>query len=796
MIKNYLKTAFRNIMRNKFYSLINILGLSVGFGIFLLIFYYLKFEYNFDKHYPQANQMYRITTDMIWESGQIQRTAVSAPPTAPFLKKDYPEVLAATRFIPAYETLIETQFDDPSKPDQQYFEQIYQIDTSFFDVFQIKLIRGNTRDIFSHSRTVVLSEKMAEKYFGKEDAVGQTLKMNNHNQFIVKGIMEDLPANSHFIFDILVNNKDLPEMQSEAWRNMSAFSYVILDKNTDPAVFEAKLVAFKEKYMEAYKDLLEYRVQRMLDIHLRSSNDFELATTFDKTVLMSVAGIAILILLIAAINYMNMSIAGSMTRSKEVGLRKVSGASRGMIMSQFLIESLFVTFIALFTGIVIAEILTPLFNDFAQTGISINYLHEAPGIIAIGLVIALFSGSYPALFISRYQPEKALKGTTVSHKGGNGVRKVMVTFQFTITILLLIATGVIYQQFSFIKNKELGFRKDVKVNIYLWNDSTGRFARDLETRLKNQSGIQKVCLSDHIPGGEPWYEHFWPEGFDSHMPMRTLNISPEYMDAIGLDLLMGRNFSNDFGTDTAACILNEAAVKELGWEMDNVIGKTIKHNFSNSWEEMITAHVIGVVKDYHYQSMHQQIEPIVMTMHKTYYPIVTVVAEGENIGQLIHIMEKQYAEMQFGYPFDYSFLDKDIEEMYIIDQKIATLVFWFSGLSIFIACLGLLGLSSFSLRKRMREIGVRKVFGASVKDILVIFTREFSWLIVIASIIAIPAGWFFMDLWLQNFAYHASMSIWIFLASAIIAYIIAIATVSFQAYRFATHNPADVIRYE
>jgi len=796
MFYNYLKTAFRNIWRNKFYALLNILGLSVGFAIFLVIYFYIQFEFSFDKHFYRADQIYRVTTDMIWESGDIQRTAVSSPPTALFLKSDYPEVLDATRFIPKYEILAERISNDAAKRDAKYYEEIFYIDSSFFNVFNMDFLIGSSTGVFSIPKSIILTEALAEKYFQDKNPIGQMLRLNNNETYTVMGVLKNPPENSHFHFNFLVNNMSLPEFKPDAWRDLSAYTYVALSDKTDFQAFEQKLIDFKIKYQEPYKDLIEFRVQPMLDIHLKSTKEFEQAATSSHTMLLSIAGLALVILIIASINYMNLSVARSLTRSREVGLRKVVGASRRMVITQFMSESVMIVFIALFTGIVISELALPIFNDFAESNISPNYFREWPMIIGLGLLMGLLSGSYPAFFISGYQPVKVLKSMASGQKGGNGIKKILVVFQFAVTIVLLIATAVIYTQFNFIRNKDLGFKRDVMVNVYMWNDASGRVSTDFYHRLKGLPGVKDLCLSDHVPGREPGFEHFWPEGFESHMPLRTVNVSPEYLPLFNLQLLKGRNFSDDFSTDTAACIINEAALKQFGWNLDDVIGKKIKYNFSQSWDDIIAAPVIGVIKDFHYSSLHRKIEPLIMTMHKKYYPIITVTPDGASIGQTIERIEGEYEKLGFNYPFDYSFMDSDIREMYLLDEKIGKLVIVFSLLSVFIACLGLLGLSSFSLRRRMQEIGIRKVYGASVKDVLYIFTREFSILIVIASLIAIPTGWYFKSLWFENFAYHGQIDFWIYLASALIALVIALATVSFQAYRYATQNPAEVLKYE
>jgi len=589
---------------------------------------------------------------------------------------------------------------------------------------------------------------------------------------------------------------DEPDFQLDQWRKMNAYSYIVLDEKANPEDFEKKLVEFKNIYYEPWKDLTEFRVQPLLDIHLRNTKEFDMANTSNQSILLVVFGISILILIIAAINYMNLSVARSLARAKEVGLRKVVGGTKSMIVVQFLSESMMVTFFALFSGIVLAELIMPGFNDFVQTNVAPNYLKESWKLMSFAFLLGIVSGSYPAFYVSSFQPAFVLKSRSGGGNGGSWLKKTLVIFQFSVSVILLIGTGIIYQQFSFIRNMDLGFKKDVMLNVYLWNDSIGVNSTQLKNNLASVPGVKQTGLSDHVPGSEPWFEHFWPQGFESHMPLRTSNIDTDYIPVLGLQILNGRNFSDEYGLDTASCIINEAAVKHFGWTNEQAIGRTIKYNFSNSWEEMITAHIIGVVNNYHYQSLHVQVEPVVLTMHKKYFPIVTAQLESKNIQQTISAIEEEYKKLNFAYPFDYEFLDNQVEEMYIVDQKVGQLLIWFSLLSVFIACLGLLGLSSYAVEKRTREIGVRKVFGASVKNVLYIFTKEFSGLVLIASIIAIPLGWFAMNQYLQQFAYRTAMGWWVFVLSALIAFIIALATVGLQAYKYALRNPAEVLKYE
>lgn len=796
MIINYLKTAIRNLYRNKYYSLLNIIGLSIGVGIFLLVLYYVEYEFKYDQHFSDSERIFRITTDMFWENGDVQHTAVSSSATAEALLEDYPEVIASTRFIIDISAFVEALNPMESIAEKGFIEEVFYVDSSFYKVFKLTFKQGQWNGAHELADAIFLSASMADKYFPDKDPIGKQMMLNNSHSFVVKGVFEDIPGNSHLNFSILMDASHNKELLPSAWRDLSAYTYVLLNKTNDGSLLEGKLDDFILKYQEPYKDLLAFHVQPLLDIHLHSSNDFEMARTANRQILLVIMGIAALILLVACINFMNLTVARSLLRSREVGLRKVVGATRWKVILQFLGESILISFLAFVSGAVLAEMILPLFNDFTLSEVRPDYRNGLWKLAVLALTIGIVSGSYPAFYISMFQPAMVLKSGWSHSKKTGLFRRLLVTFQFTVTIVLLIATGIIYYQFSFIQNKDLGYSSEPILNVYFWNDSTHKYASVFEHSLREIPGISDICRSDYVPGGEPWYDHFWPEGSESHMPIRTANITEAYLPVIGLHLLQGRNFDATSGLDSATCIINEAAIKHFQWDEDEVLGKSVKFNFSNSWDEMITSRVIGVVKDFHYQSLHQSIEPIVLTTHDPFKPVVSMRISNRFEKEELAAVQTKFNELNYPFPFDYDFLEEKRRDLYTIDNKIATLVIIFSLLAIFIAGLGLLGLASFATEKRAREISVRRVFGATEVDVLKIFNKEFSVLVIIASVLAVPLSWIIMEKYLEQFVYRVSPAWWIFPLAALMAYLWAVGIVSLQTFRYARKNPAEVLKWE
>ncbi len=797
MLKNYLKIAIRNLIRHKGFALINILGLSVGIAAFMMIMLYVQYEFSYDKHFPGAENIYRVTLDMSWENTDLQETAIAPGPTAYYLQKDYPDVLAGTRLTLLDKLTIAYFPDDPGIMPSIFNEKnILATDSSFFRVFDIELIRGDKNNVLNQPKTIIISETAAEKYFGKQDPVGKILNIDNSEKAVVRGVMKDIPSNTHFKTDFIITGNNDTAFHINNWRTLGLYSYILLADNADPFSFEERFLEFEEKYYAPWKEHSRFRLQKMLDIHLRNDRIFDFARTNDAAMLYLLAVVAILILMIACINYMNLATARSVYRSKEVGIRKVIGATRGNIIIQFIGEALILSVIAIFIGVVITEFFLPEFRRLTQTNITLDYRINLVYFILLAFVIGIFSGSYPAFFTSSFQPISILKGSF--HKGGGNIliRKILVVFQFVVMAVLLIASGSIYLQMSFIKNKNLGFDKDYLIYTMIENQPDNKKMQVLHNMLRTSPYINQVTTSNMLPGTTPWGDHFYVEGQDDFFPLRTFNVDPDFIPTLGMEVVAGRNFSVDYGTDSSACIINETAAKDFGWTPEEAIGKEMKWNFSSSWEAIIIGRVIGVAKDFHFKALREKIGPLVMTMHLPVNIILAAKINPEYMDEAISFMENSYNEINPDTPFDYGFLDKDLEELYMIEKRIGKIIIYFVILSVFIACLSLIGLSAFMAERKFNEIGIRKAFGASVGQILYIFNKEFMILVLIANVIAWPLSWFAIDSLLDNFAYRIDIPVWIFIASLIISCGIAFLTISILAYRAAGKNPVDALRYE
>ena len=798
MIKNYFKFSFRNIIRQKNFSIINILGLSIGIASFMLIMLYVKYEFSYDKHIPDSERIYRVTLDISWDNYELQETAIAPGPTAYALQNDYPEFIAGTRLKFAYKLLVEYDPDAKKQESKKFYESnVLFVDSSFLKVFDFEIISGNKKTALSEPNSIVISESAARKYFGDENPIGKTLIADNSISGVVKAVMKDIPENTHFYTDFIVSAIADNEFDINNWRTLALYSYVKAAKNVELEGFDKKFLEFEEKYYEPWKEDSEFRLQKLNDIHLYNDRIYDFAKTNNVKILYLLSGVGLLILLIACINYMNLSTAQSLYRNKEIGIRKVVGASRGRLIRQMLGESLFLSVIAVFISIVLVESFIPEFRRITETNIALNYSADLIYFFAIALVTGVLSGTYPAFFASSFKPIKILKGTAISYKGGNVVlRKVLVSFQFVVMAILIIGVLVIYLQMNFIKNKDLGFDKEQIIYTIIDNDGTGVKSKQIKNILKSHPGVLKVSNSNLLPGITPYGDHFYVEGKKDFFPMRTINIDEDYLNLLNIELVRGRNFSPAFSTDTAAVLVNETAVDHFGWDIDEAIGKEMKWNFSKDWDDIIVGKVIGVVKDFHFKSLHENIDPLVFTSHLKSNDIVSLKISPHNTQHTIDLLEKTCIEINPAYPFEFSFLDKELNDLYTLIQRLGQIITYFVLLAVLIACLGLIGLSAFVAEKKFHEIGIRKTYGATTAHILKIFNKEFIWGVIIANIIAWPIGWYVMNELLTNFAYRITIPWWVFLITISITLTIAIITVSVLGLKAANKNPVDALRYE
>jgi putative ABC transport system permease protein len=803
MIKNYLKVAVRNIIKHKGFSTINTVGLAIGIACSVLILLFVTHELSYDKFNEKADRIYRLAVRASIGDTKIHQT-YSSSMTFKRLLADFPEIETGVKFLNLGRTPIilgETTY---------YESRLFAVDSTFYDVFTIPLIQGDSRTVLAEPNTMVVSEDTAFKYFGTTDAVGKTLKADfpyglGSVDFKITGISENVPANSHFHYDLLVSSASFPTLINETeWTANNFITYVVLKKNASAKALEEKLKEFTRKYMGGDKfdawvakgNYWEYFLQPVTKIHLTSDLNGEFEANGNETYVYIFSVISIIILLIACINFMNLSTAKSSLRAKEVGLRKVVGSGRGSLVVQFLSESTLMSFVALAIGIGIVILLLPLYENLIGRQLEIHFFDNfvvIPLLIALGLAVGVISGSYPAFFLSSFKPIAVLKDMTSRGKGVSWMRNILVVFQFTISIFLIIGTLVVNQQLKFFQKKKLGFDKE-HVLVIKNPGALGNGTAPFKEALRKYSSIMNVSSSNTLPGRSFSNIGFGAEGVDENFTLNLCVCDYDFLDTLKLELAGGRFFSRDFPSDSHAAVLNEKAVELLGW--DDPIGKRI-----NNWaRERRNFTVIGVIKDYHYESLHQEIRPQVLFLAGGYYKrgdsYITVRLNTENIPGTIKDIESTWKKFAPNKPFEYSFLDEDYDRLYLNEKQTRKLFSIFSFLAIFIASLGLFGLASFIADRKTKEIGIRKILGASVPRIISILNRSFVKWVLISNLIAWPIAWFIMNKWLQNFAYRIDLSWWMFVAAALLSLLIALITVSFQTVKAAVRNPADSLRYE
>lgn len=802
MIKNYFKIAIRNIIKHKSFSFINIIGLAIGIACSILILLFVTNELSYDKFHEKADRIYRIAVRASIGDTKINQT-YSSSITFQKLLEDFPEIENGIKFLKLGRV--------PVILDKKTFyeSRFYAVDSTFYDVFTIPLIQGNPKTALSNPNTMVVSKNTAIKYFGNTDAVGKVLIADfgpeGSIDFKITGVSENVPDNSHFHYDLLVSSASFPTyINDPGWSSNNFISYVVLKKGTSKEGVEEKLKEFTRKYMGgerfdkwvAQGNFWEYYLQPVTKIHLNSDLNGEFEANGNETYVYIFSVISIIILLIACINFMNLSIAKSSLRAKEVGLRKVVGSSRNKLMRQFLSESVLLSYISLALGIVIVEILLPLYRNLIGRQLEIHYFDNfviIPSLLAFGLIVGIISGSYPAFFLSSFKPITVFKGNLGSSKGSSWLKNVLVVFQFTISIFLIIGTLVVYQQLKFFQNQKLGFEKD-QVLVVSNPGSLGNNIIPFKEALRKFSSVMDVSGSNTLPGKGFSNIGFGAEAVDQSFTLNLCVCDYDFLKTLKLKLAQGRFFSRDFVSDSNAAVLNEKAVELLGW--DNPIGKRI-NNWAQNRGNFV---VIGVIKDYHYESLHHKIRPMALFLSGGYYTnverCISVRLNSENISGTIKYIENTWNNFAQNMPFEYSFLDEDFDNLYINEKQTRKLFTIFSCLAIFIACLGLFGLVSFIADRKTKEIGIRKVLGASVSGIVTILNKSFIKLVLIANFIAWPAAWYAMNRWLQNFAYRIKLSWWMFVFAALISLMIALITVSSQTVKAALKNPVNSLRYE
>jgi putative ABC transport system permease protein len=786
MIKNYLKVALRNIRRHKGFSFINIAGLAIGLACCLLITIWVLDELSYDKFHENAANLYRVEEDQHY-SGRIFYVYVTPYPLGPALKAEIPDIIDATRAVWPGGVLFKYE-------DNTFFEDNGRaVDPSFLKMFTFPLVKGDKNTALDSPFSTVISEDLAEKYFGEDDPIGKVITLNNQYEFTVTGVLENIPHNSYLQFDFLVPYEILKrtgQTREEDFGTNSIYTFVQVADGTPVDKVNQKIFGFiRTKNPESRTDL---RLMSFTKLHLHEFFGYEKgAGAIQYVYIFSI--IAFIVLLIACINFMNLSTARSANRAKEVGLRKVVGAVKGHLVRQFYGESVVYAFIALVFAVGIVTLLLPAFSHLS--GKELSWSVAGIGTVLIGLLgitmfTGLVAGSYPAMFLSAFQPVKVLKGSLFSGTGGARFRRVLVVIQFALSILLIIGTAVVYQQQNYIKNMRLGWDKEHLVYVPLRADTKKSYAVLKENLIQNPR-VLNVTGTSQLPthigsnsGGADW-DGKDPEfqiliGFDS--------VDFDFTETLKIELVEGRSFDKEHTSDLSqAWIVNEEVAKLMN--KDSVIGERFSHVGMNGT-------IIGVMKNFHYQSLKNKIEPLAIAVDPDDLNYMIIRIPPEEVSASLGFIENTWKRIIPDYPFEYRFMDERYDMMYRTEQRIGTLLRYFAILAVFVACLGLFGLASFMAEKRTKEIGIRKVLGASVVQVTRLLCKEFFVLVLVANVIAWPAAYFIMRKWLQSYAYRADLGFFVFIGAMLLALLVAILSVGFQAVRAARSNPADSLRYE
>lgn len=807
MLRNYLLIAFRNLRKHKTFGFINIVGVAVGLACFLLIALYVQDELSYDRYNTHADRTYRLTRTFLTSDGSPSlKLAQAAPPFGPLVKQDFSEVEQVVRTLDLSNGLLRVGEHSFNEPD------IFLAEANLFNVLDFDVISGNPDKALVNPFSIMFSQPMAKKYFGSENPVGKTVRFNNQFDLTITGVYEPLPAQAHFHPGFLISFSTLNDNRIYGaeglrtnWSNNSFNTYVLLKQgqdgtSVDPRQLEAAFPAFQDKYVPAEEGRKAstwsvLNLQKLTDIHLRSHTDSEVEPTGDITYIYLFSAIGLFILLIACINYMNLATARSAGRAKEVGMRKVVGALRNQLIGQFLSESLVLVLLALGVAIFLVMLGLPALNDFTSKQLALSQLINPvflAVLVGITLLTGLVAGSYPAFFLTSFRPLGVLKGQIASTLRSGKLRQVLVITQFSIAIVLIISTAVVYNQMKYIQEYRLGYAKDQVLILRDAGDSTTNY-ETLKQQLVQTGFARDLGRSSRIPSGRllDSYGAMAMKG-DTMAPvkinLRGLSVDYDFIPAYQISMAAGRNFARSYSTDTAMVILNETAVRQLGWTPDQAIGKPFHYGPAKG-------QIIGVTKDFHFESLHQQMAALAMILRPGQLNWLSIPLKG-NTTEAVQRVESVWKQFFPQQPFDYKFLDERFDRLYAREQTQQTLFSIFSGIAILISCLGLFGLSMFMAEARTKEIGIRKVLGASEVSLVALFSKDFMKLVLVALVIASPVGWYAMHKWLNDFAYRTDIQWWVFALAGGLTVLIALLTVSFQSVKAALTNPIKSLKSE
>jgi len=812
MLKNHIKIALRSLKKQPFFTFLNTFGLATGMAGALLIALYIYDELGFDTMFADAERIYRI--DSVSKFGGLEEQLAQTPePMAATLVRDYPQVEAATRFLDR-ESILLRKADVPANVKENHTTYV---DAAFFDMFGINLLEGNAKTALTEPNTLVLTKTAAEKHFGTASALGKNMIINNSENYTVTGVIEDLPRKSflreHSVFMSLSGYQFA---HVGHWGSHNYFTFVKMIPSTNMTAFDTELNTLFGRYLipwvqvffpgmteESFKakgDYIDYATMPLTDIHLHSNKVRELSANGSMQNIYILSFIALFLVVLACVNFINLSTAGSLKRAKEVGVRKTLGSNKIDLIRQFLTESGLICLLSLIVAIALAFAVLPLFNDVANKDISIPFTNPLFWVVLgiTTIILGLFSGAYPAFFMSRFIPTKVLKGSGTSKVGGTKVRNLLVVFQFAVSILLIVATVIIYQQLNFIQTKELGYDKDQILVIEDVNNSNGQ-EQVLKREIQRLAQVRQVTMSSFLPTpSERSSWTFFKEGYnnqDGAINMEHWRVDHDYLATLGLELRSGRDFDANIETDSSAVIINEAALSILNVSAEEAIGLRVSTDLGSPEEEVRYRPIIGVVKNFHYDSMRNSIEAVCLAIGR--FPEAMAIKMGtKDATATVSAIAGIWNDLAPGQPFNYYFMDDAFNNSFESEQRLGKILSIFTALSILIACLGLFGLATFNAQKRTKEIGIRKVLGASSTQISYRLTTDFLKMVGWAILIALPLGWYAMNKWLEDFSYRIEIQWWMLFSAAVLAVGIAVLTVGYQSMKAAVVNPVKSLRTE
>lgn len=802
MFKNYLKIAYRNFVGYKLFSFINVSGLAIGFATCMIISLWVQRELSYDRFHKNADRIYRIEREL-FRDNSYSRWPITSGAYKQVLIDDYPEIENAVRFWGK-------EFSIKDYNNFSRRQRMYAVDNSIFEIFDFSLEKGDEQTALKKPGSVVLTRNNALKYFGTDDVIGRSLNFDwgeEQVDFEITGILKDLPPNSHVHFDMLISISSYPNDRFSNWRSNYLYTYILAGENTTRTDLEEKLRTFVTKRLEPhYGDLLSqgFGIHEVLkvhlfpltDIHLYPSPNWEINAGGNMASVYVFSSIAVLILIIACINFMNLSTASANKRAKEVSLRKTIGAHTAQLKVQFIQESVFLAILALVLALFLISIFIPVYNSiFDEELYASSLLNSTNLIIIIGivLIVGLFAGLYPAFYLTKFEPIAVLKGGMLSGSGKSVFRRTLVVIQFIISITLIIGTLTVYAQMNYLQNKSLGFNKENILLIPVRSQRVAQNYQNFRNELLGSTKIRSLSVSSDLPGETFYSNTNFSSREQSQDPVSLIVLMTDYdfVNTYYMDMVTGRTFSREISSDTTGTImLNEAAVKRFGWSPQEAIGKELNY-FRYS-----KGKIVGVVKDFNFRSLHTIIEPMALLLDPDYIHAISIRIQPGNLRRTIDFIQQKWESIFPEEIFEFSFLDDRINQLYKNEMKMQKIFIIFACFSIFVACLGLFGLSVFIAADRTKEIGIRKAMGASIGKIILLLSKEFIMWISIANLIAWPIAWYIMTKWLQNFAYQVNLGIWIFILSASLALIIALLTVSYQAIKAAIANPVDSLKYE